>query len=152
MTDNPYTAQYWSIEDFEEVENAKNFKDLYAVADKILKRMPQPIVQVCGPIGTGGLGNIEDNLSAFDQTIRSLQSKGFNVFDQMPFEWPMQAMKFKLSQDVYPEDILNDFYLPIFESGFISEFHFMPNWKTSRGANWEHKQAERLGIKIVYIN
>ena len=152
MAPNPHTEQYWTDEDIEAVKNAKDFKELYIIADKILKVMPQPIVQVCGPIGTGGLGSVESNLEAFDQTIRSLQAKGLNVFDQMPFEWPMQVLKFKLAKDVYPEDILKDFYLPIFESGFISEFHFMPTWETSHGAKWEHGQAEKLGIKIVYID
>lgn len=150
--DNKNTAQYWDKEDLEAVKNAKDFKELYTIAARVLSKMPKPIVQVCGPIGTGGLGNVEDNLRAFDETIKLLQTEGLNVFDQMPFEWPMQVLKFKLKKDVYPEDILNDFYLPIFESGMISEFYFMPNWQTSKGANWEHDQAERLGIKINYLN
>ena len=151
MTDNHHTAQYWTPEDVEIINKATNFKDLYIVAEKILKKMPKPIVQVCGPIGTGGLGNVEDNLKAFDETIRSLQARGLNVFDQMPFEWPMQVIKFKLDPNIYPESILTDFYLPLFESGFISEFYFMSNWETSKGAKWEHEQALRLGIKINYL-
>ncbi len=151
MIDNQHTAQYWKEEDFEGVKQAKDFKELYVIAEKILKIMPHPIVQVCGPIGTGGLGNVEDNLKAFDKTIRYLQAKGLNVFDQMPFEWPMQVMKFNLLEGVYPESILTDFYMPIFESGLVSEFYFMPNWQTSRGAKWEHEEAKRLGIKINYL-
>jgi len=149
--DNHNTAQYWTEEDLEAIKKAKDFKELYLIADKILKIMPHPIVQVCGPIGTGGLGNVEDNLKAFDETIKYLQSKGLNVFDQMPFEWPMQVLKFNLSPDVYPESILTDFYMPIFESGLVSEFYFMPNWQTSKGATWEHEEAKRLGIKINYL-
>lgn len=79
MVDNHHTAKYWTEEDLEAVKNAKDFKELYLIADKILKIMPQPIVQVCGPIGTGGLGNVEDNLKAFDETIRSLQDRGSNA-------------------------------------------------------------------------
>lgn len=151
MIDNHHTAQYWTEGDLEAVKTAKDFKELYLIAQKILKIMPQPIVQVCGPIGTGGLGNVEDNLRAFDETIRSLQDKGFNVFDQMPFEWPMQVIKFNLPKGVYPDSIMTDFYIPIFESGYVSEFYFMPNWETSKGAKWEHNEAERLGIKINYL-
>jgi hypothetical protein len=151
MVDNYHTAKYWTEVDLEAVKNAKDFKELYLIADKILKIMPQPIVQVCGPIGTGGLGNVEDNLKAFDETIRSLQDKGLNVFDQMPFEWPMQVIKFNLSKGVYPDSIMTDFYIPIFESGYVSEFYFMPNWETSKGAKWEHNEAQRLGIKINYL-
>lgn len=149
--DNHHTAAYWTDEDLLAVKEAKDFKDLYIIAEKILKIMPRPIVQVCGPIGTGGLGNVKDNLEAFDETIKSLQAEGLNVFDQMPFEWPMQGIKFNLPEGVYPESILTDFYMPIFESGLVSEFYFMPNWQTSRGAKWEHEEAKRLGIKINYL-
>lgn len=149
--DNNHTAAYWTDEDLLAVKEAKDFKDLYIIAEKILKIMPRPIVQVCGPIGTGGLGNVKDNLEAFDETIKSLQAEGLNVFDQMPFEWPMQGIKFNLPEGVYPESILTDFYMPIFESGLVSEFYFMPNWQTSRGAKWEHEEAKRLGIKINYL-
>jgi len=151
MIANSHTAQYWTEEDIMAVKEAKDFKDLYKIAEKILKIMPQPVAQVCGPIGTGGLGNVNDNLKAFDETIKSLQEKGLNVFDQMPFEWPMQGMKFQLPEGVYPESILDDFYLPIFQSGLVQEFYFMNNWKTSRGANWEHEQAQKGGYKIVYL-
>ncbi len=151
MEINNVTHAYWTRDDLEKVQEAKDFKDLYIIAEKILKRMPQPIVQVCGPIGTGGLGNVEANLAAFDSTIRSLQANGLHVFDQMPFEWPMQAIKFNLPTGVYPESILTDFYMPIFESGFVREFYFMPNWQTSKGATWEHEEARRLGIKINYL-
>lgn len=148
---NEYTKVYWTDEDVSAVKNAKDFKELYLIAQKILNRMPQPVVQVCGPIGTGGLGNVEDNLKAFDFVIRDLQSKGLNVFDQMPFEWPMQVIKMKINLDEYPEAILYDFYEPLFKSGLIKECYFMKNWQTSKGANWEHAQAEKLGIKINYL-
>ena len=149
MIDNHHTAQYWKEEDFEGVKQAKDFKELYVIAEKILKIMPRPIVQVCGPIGTGGLGNVEDNLKAFDKTIRYLQAKGLNVFDQMPFEWPMQDLKKKVTDGA--NTILQDFYLPLFESGKIKTLYFIKGWETSYGANWEHDQAKRIGIDIVYL-
>lgn len=149
---NNITKEYWTEEDIAEVKSAKDFKDLYRIAERILNKMPQPIAQVCGPIGTGGLGTIEANLEAFSEAIQALQKKGYTVFDQMPFEWPMQGIKFNLPAGVYPESILTDFYLPIFESGLVTTFYFMPNWKSSRGANWEHEQAKRLGIQIIYLD
>lgn len=151
MLNNLHTSKYWTEEDLQAVKDAQNFKELYSIAEKILKRMPAPIVQVCGPIGTGGLGSVEANLAAFDQQIRNLQEKGLHVFDQMPFEWPMQAIKFKLSPDTYPESILSDFYEPIFNSGYVKEFYFMPTWQSSKGATWEHEKATQLGIKINYL-
>jgi len=113
--------------------------------------MPKPIIQVCGPIGTGGLGSVDKNLNAFNNTIIKLQNEGLIVFDQMPFEEPMQKFKEKLLKGEYLESILTDFYLPIIESGFISKFYFMPGWESSHGANWEYKEAQRLGIPITYL-
>jgi hypothetical protein len=151
MQINNITKQYWTEEDILAVQAAKDFKELYFIAQRVLNRMPQPVVQVCGPIGTGGLGNVEDNLNAFDSTIKNLQNKGLNVFDQMPFEWPMQVIKMKVDLNKYPEAILYDFYEPLFKSGLIKECYFMNNWQTSKGANWEHDQAKKLGIKINYL-
>ena len=121
---------------------------MFIIASRVIDRLPKPIVTVCGPIATGGLGSVEKNLHAFNQKIIELQNKGLNVFDQMPFEEPMQEFKKKLQKGEYLESILTDFYLPIFESGMISESYFMPGWESSHGANWEHEQFERLGIKI----
>lgn len=106
---------------------------------------------MCGPISTGGFGSIKANLNSFNDAIINLQSKNLNVFDQMPFEIPMKNLKYKLSGGEYMEDILTNFYLPIFESGRIQELYFLPHWQSSHGSNWEHEQAKRLGIKITYL-
>jgi hypothetical protein len=80
MIANSHTAQYWTEEDIMAVKEAKDFKDLYKIAEKILKIMPQPVAQVCGPIGTGGLGNVNDNLKAFDETIKKFTRERFKCF------------------------------------------------------------------------
>ncbi len=146
------TKEYWKEKDWQDIEKAESISDLYVIAKRIIDRMPKPFIQVCGPIATGGLGSIEKNLNAFNDTIIKLQDQGFVVFDQMPFEAPMQKLKEKLTkEDEYLFDILNDFYLPIFKSGIISQFYFMPGWESSFGANWEHKIAKELGIEIKYL-
>ena len=145
------TKKYFKKEDWQDIDKAESIKDLYIVASRIMNRVPEPRIQVCGPISTGGKGSINANLEVFNNKIKELQSEGFNVFDQMPFETPMHKMILKfMTKDKYMESILTDFYLPIFEGGYISELHFLPDWKSSYGANWEHEQAERLGIKIIY--
>jgi hypothetical protein len=146
------TKQYWRKEDWENLEKIKSVSDLYIIASGIISRMPQPFIQVCGPISTGGLGSIEANLSAFNKIIIDLQKRGLNVFDQMPFEIPMQKLQEKLvSKGEYLESLLTDFYYPIFESGLISAFYFIPGWQTSFGAKCEHEKAKELGIEIIYL-
>ena len=149
MIDNPHTAKYWTEENYKDLQKAKNFKDLYKIAHQVLDRMPEDIGQVCGPIATGGLGSVEANLKKFDETVRILQEEGKIIFDQIPFEWPMQELKKTVTEGV--KSILEDFYLPIFKSGKITTLYFIKGWETSKGANWEHDQAKQLVLEIVYL-
>ena len=146
------TKQYWTKEDWENLKRVQSVGDLYLIAMNIISKMPKPFVEVCGPIGTGGFHSFEKNLNAFNETIKKLQGEGLVVFDQMPFEEPMQKLKKKMdSKSEIASAILTDFYYPIFESGMVSAFYFMPNWQTSFGAKCEHEKAKELGIKIVYL-
>jgi hypothetical protein len=45
--------------------------------------------------------------------------------------------------------ILDDFYLPIFQSGRISTAYFLPLWPTSFGARWERQTVCDCRIPIV---
>ena len=145
------TKKYWEKRDWEDLEKAKSMSDMRVIALRVIERMPKPIVQVCGSIATGGLGSIEKNLDIFNKTIQKLQKKGLNVFDQMPFEAPMQKLKEEVSTKDVVDSIMNDFYLPIFNSGIISAFYFLPEWQGSHGANLEHELAQKIGIKISYL-
>jgi hypothetical protein len=142
------TQKYWTSEDFLELNQADTVASMYAIARRVIGRMPRPIVEVCGPIASGGLGNPEANLELFNKTIQKLQDQALNVFDQMPFEIPMQQLKKKLA---HPSEILDGFYLPLFESKDISTLYFIPNWQSSIGSNWEHDLGKKLGIEIIYL-
>ncbi len=144
------TRQYWTEDDLLKLEQAESYREMFDIALLVLKRMPQPVGQVCGPISTGGRGSLVANLVAFNETIILLQSEGKHIFDQMLFEVPMSKIKSKIVGK-YDESLLTDFYLPIFESGLVKKFYFLPDWQSSHGANWEHKQAQRLGIEIEYL-
>lgn len=142
---------YWQPTDWQSLAAASSFDDCAAIALAILGRMPQPIGEVCGPISTGGRGSVEENLKAFDQTINRLLQEGKNIFDQVPFERPMFALLSSGKETRESDRLLTAFYLPIFESSLISTLYFMPDWQSSHGATWEHEQAKRLGMEIVYL-
>lgn len=148
--------QYWIEKDRQDLKTAETYADLRDIAMRILKRMPRPIAEVCGPITTGGRGNIKDNMKVFDRAIRDLSYWGYiRIFNQLPFEAPMHKIMRRLAKasgKKYDKRILLDFYLPIFKSGLIEIFYFLPGWRTSFGARWEHRQAKKLGIKIVYLS
>jgi hypothetical protein len=133
------------------LKEAKSYDDLAIVGMEVLKSMPSPICQVCGPISSGGFGSIKKNLEAFDKVIQKLVDQGMSVFDQMPFEDSMQRIRSldTGSAEDTNNKLLKGFYLPIFESGLINTLYFIPGWESSHGATWERKQASRLGIRIV---
>ncbi len=127
------------------------YKDLFGVAEGVLGKMPPPVGQVCGPISTGGAGSVEKNLKRFAEAIADLRKKGIEIFDQIPFEAPMRRIMSSRELAGYDHALLNDFYLPIFESRLVHKFYFLPDWKSSFGARWEHEQGLRLGIDIEYL-
>ncbi len=132
------------------INSAESYPEMAKIALVILNSMEDPVIELCGPISTGGLGSVEKNLERFDKKIKELKSSGINVFDQIPFEIPMQ--KLKLKPNFKPIDLLEGFYLPLLESGKIKSLYFLPDWQSSFGARWEHDQAKRLGIEIVFLD
>lgn len=132
------------------LEKATTFEELAEIALKTLEAMPQPIGMVSGPISTGGLGSKEENIEVFQKVINWLQDAGISIFDQMPFEKHM----WRIIQTPYykkENQLLEKFYLPIFESGFVKMMYFIPGWQSSVGAKWEHERVIRLGIEIILL-
>lgn len=117
-------GKYWTPEDIQELERVKTYKEMATIALRILERMPGPIMQICGPISTGGKGSKKENMKEFNKAIFFFHEQDENVFDQIPFQ---EAMT-RLSKEVegYDKRVLTDFYLPLFESGKVTTFKFLP--------------------------
>jgi len=147
------SLRYWNRERLQSVFSADSYKEMANLALNFLRDMPKPIGQVCGPITTGGLGSIELNLDVFNRTIRKLMEWGEVIFNQMPFEYPMQnlRMRSKLPGEETDALLLNEFYLPIFNSGLVKRLYFIRGWESSFGARWEHQKAKELGINRLYL-
>ncbi|MFH1145503.1 MAG: hypothetical protein V1707_00880 [bacterium] len=136
------------LEQFE-IETANTFPELAQIALIVMVRQPQPLGILSGPLTTGGLGQ-EKNFKAFKWYLEHLAKQGIELFNQMPFE-PAMA---RICNSPYFKDgqqLLNEFYLPLFESGLFTAMYFIPGYKTSNGASWEHEQAKRLGIDRIYL-
>src|SRR3989338_3516973 len=148
-----YSLRHWKPEHFFALEDARTYYDLGKIALDVLQKMPRPIGQVCGPISSGGHGSIEKNMEYFNRTIEKLNERGIVVFNQMPFEIPMQEMKIssQLPKEEANLKLLQDFYFPIFESGLIDRLYFMNDWKTSHGARIERQRAidRRISIQTL---
>jgi hypothetical protein len=133
------------------IKKAKTFTELVDVGLIILNRMNQPIVQVCGPISTGGTGSAKENLKLFSVAINFLNKNGLNVFNQLPFERAFDRIMKGYKIIGYDTPILEEFYKPIFKSGKIKRIYLLPRWEKSVGARWEYNCAKKLGIKISKI-
>lgn len=151
------THYYWKQEHYEKLYLGRNFDEYLAIAFSVIESIPPyGVAQVCGPISTGGRGSVSENLKCFNEAIQKLSGSKMKqlVFDQMPFEPVFQNFheeRMARGENGYSMDLLNKFYLPIFESGKIRKLFFLHDWKSSIGATWEHKQAERLGMEIEYL-
>lgn len=147
-------------EEFEEhhlyaIENAKTYKELSLIALEIIKKMPKPVAQVLGPISSGGKGSIEENSNELRKFILKLKKEGNTMFNNLPFEKSLlriRAFGNHLSVEESNIVLLEEFYKPLFESGFIKKLFFVPNWESSHGARWEHEKAKELGIEIIYLD
>lgn len=140
-----------------EIDSAETFEELAEIAMSILKDMSlegKPIVQICGPISTGGLGDIDKNFERFKKAVETAGEKGLHVFNQTSFEEAIQRLskytqsKHSQNPDSYHMPILEVFYRKIFESGFVKTTLFLPDWQSSKGATWEHNLVTSLGIEI----
>lgn len=147
--------EYYTTARMLAIKESQDYKDLLLVAWDILEDMnddfaPRPIAMLCGPISTGGKGSRTENLIVFSKAIQRVLADGLIVFDQMPFEDDLGRI-FKSNPRQEELGLLERFYLPIFETRFISLLGFLPGWKSSFGARWEHEQAKRLNIPRLYL-
>lgn len=148
---------HWKPWHFKKLKTIRTNPEMAGIAISILaelqKESEQPIAQVCGPLTTGGFHSFEANLDMIGKGIDFLAERGKTVFDQRPFEFPIKRMgkkkEKKRARSGYPMALLEEFYLPILESGLIKELHFLPNWESSIGACWERTQGERLSISCL---
>lgn len=144
-------AKHYEPEDFDRLETANSFDELVDIAITILKRIKKDgheAVQICGPMSTGGFGNLKDNFAFFGKAVEKAREHGVVVFDQTHFQHAMQRLSGHLKDGEYNMDILEVFYKKVFDSKLISRALFLPNWRTSRGSCWERNFLSQHYIKV----
>lgn len=148
---------YMTLLDYVELATATSYEEIGAVALRIQERYPDELVQVCGPISTGGFGDVKKNLYVFEKTIVALLRQGLNVYNQMPLEKDMMRVR-KIDppgEGQYP--LLEGIYRPLFASGKLVKAYFIHGWDGSQdtppsiGSLWEHNCCKEYGIPIDYL-
>lgn len=142
--------EYLSIEEKQQLQNAQTFKEIGQIATKAIKKMPNNLAQVCGPITTGGT-TIQENQEKLTKTINKLIQQGKKIYDQRPLENAIFKVREQLAKNYNPQELLEQIFKPLFETGKITTTYFIEGWKTSTGAKWEHEQAKKRNIKIIYL-
>ena len=143
--------EQWTNEEVLALEGIQTFDEMVEVALVILKRMSErnkTIVQLCGPMSTGGLGDLGKNMKFFQCALEVLEGDDFIVFDQSLFQGAMIRLSKKEDHGAYCTPILEVFYRRLFESGLIKKTLFLPDWQSSKGATWERELAVRLGMGV----
>jgi hypothetical protein len=141
--------KHWKKEDLLTATAADNFYRLVPIAFDVIDRGGSDAM-VCGPMTNGGLGDLRANYREFRRARKRLVSESKRVFDQLPFEAHLNRIA-KLPRCPEEDQLLTGFYLPVFTSGKLKVFYFLPDWQTSYGAKWEHEQARILRIDIAYL-
>lgn len=138
--------------DQKKLDSAQTFEELADIGLSMLKQISlsgKPIVQICGPISTGGFGNHKKNLAYLEKAIEVANKKGLQVFDQTPFDDAMAKLSEKYAKtEGYTLPILETFYKKIFKSGLITKVIFLPDWQSSKGATWERNVASQFHMKV----
>jgi hypothetical protein len=126
------------------------------IARGILVRHPYPVYMVSGPISTGGTENMEINFQIFRRTIEILVlERHLTIFSQMPFQDVMvkffKKWKVENPKETFCGPILEGFYSSLFSSGLIRGLHFIFDWESSIGANWEYDQCEEWQMQRYFL-
>jgi len=114
-----------------------------------ISKMKFPVIQFCGPISTGGLGGVIENLECLNSMIQESRRRGMSVFDQVSYEKQLDMILKDHHEYDYP--LLDFFYSPILTSKRIAGLVFLPLWETSIGSQWEHNLGLSLHIPICRL-
>jgi hypothetical protein len=145
------TQQYWEKDDLNGLENVETIAETFAIAERVLNRMPDCLGQVCGPMNNGGRGNLKDNMEVFRDMVHHLHDKGIILFDQLPFEDTFHRLTRGENPTQTYQQVIDDFYELLYHTGKVRTLYFIPGWKTSNGARWEYNRAKELGMEIVEL-
>ncbi len=141
---------YWTKEDVRDAYAAQSFEALAVVAVRILSRMEKvgTVIQVCGPITTGGCGCEVRNRARLRAAIEIGIKYDYIIFDQTPFGEHIRRISTTHSCGDYDKSILHIFFREIFASRHILEIWILPGSEESEGVRWEIAEAKKRDIKI----
>jgi hypothetical protein len=79
-----------------------------------ISKLKPPVIQFCGPISTGGFGDVAENLEYLHSVIQASTERGMSVFNQILYEKRLGRILKDHHEYDYP--LLDFFYTPILAS------------------------------------
>jgi len=137
---------------------AKKADSLQAFAKLAMSELAElggDVALVCGPISTGGLGDIEQNLGVFNASIASLRRSDPAVFDTLPFEAGIVDQRIAWEKNPanagkpFSTALMAAFYGPLFRHPSVTHAYFIPGWEASFGATMQRGMLIALNRRIV---
>ena len=142
--------EFWRGEEFVSLKTISSFDELATIGVRVISRLPEPVVEVCGPITTGGRGSLKENLHVFEHVTMRLGEDGYHVFNLLNFQPTIDrlAREWAVNNQGYCWPILNIFFRQVFDAKKINFGYFIPGWESSVGARWEREALKVLGVVL----
>lgn len=142
--------QQFSEQEIAHIYQTTSFTELATIVKKALTKTNTPLVELCGPLTTGGAGSYEKNMQVYKQAATYLEQHEVHVFDLVSIEKQIVKLVNEYEDNtIAQKELLNNFFLELFSSGNIHQAYFLPGWRSSNGASWEHEQCKKLGIQTI---
>lgn len=142
-----------TTEELAAYQSATSYREAASVAVLYLRRVKKeagrPLVQVCGPISTGGLGCRTRNIERLRLAMYGCMHQGLPIFNQLMFEDMVARFSPGHGHESYDWKILEEFYRSVMYSYLIGTLYFLPSWQTSKGATYERALGEELRLTIA---
>ena len=134
---------------------ASSLSALAMIALEELTKVGDNCALVCGPVSSGGMGNVADNLAVFNATIASLRRADPQVFDTLPFEAGIIGLRNDFEADPanagrsFLMPLMSEFYQPLCAHPALTHAYFIPGWEASFGSTLQRGMLIALKRRIV---
>jgi len=142
------------------IEAATSFSASAEIAKQVLNTIPLPpgCIGVCDPISNkkaNSLPAMSHPFSLFNHTTQLFIDAGYPVFDERPFLSKLASLKetwfIKHSNEHFCKPLIEEFYLPLLETGRVTHLVLLPEWIAQYVSYWEEGYAATHKIKTIQL-
>lgn len=130
----------------------RTFYQLYDITLKMLEEVPgNNKTVVLGPVTSKDPAVTEGNLAMLSLHARALSEKGWIVLDLASYQETIERLIKSLNIQGYPHEVLEDFTIPLLQSGIFQTVFVRECFEKSIGATLEHDAALGKGLHVEYL-